>query len=60
MVTLRLVYSYPSQEDELKELLYCYGYTVVWKSKNILFVEEEDIDYIKTILRNRHIAYTIR
>ena len=59
MLTLRLVYSYPSQEDELKEHLYYNGYTVVWKSKNILFVDAEEIDYIKTILQDRHLTYTV-
>ena len=46
-----------SQMQELKEHLYFNGYQVDWETDDVITVDEDEVDYIKTILRDRGIGF---
>lgn len=57
MIRLFLSITY-SQMQELKEHLYYNGYHVDWETDDVITVDEDEIAYIKTILRDRGIGFT--
>jgi hypothetical protein len=42
---------------ELKEHLYYNGYHVDWESDDVITVDEDEVSYVKTILRDRGIGF---
>ena len=46
-----------SQMQELKEHLYFNGYHVDWETDDVITVDEDEVDYVKTILRDRGIGF---
>lgn len=46
------------QMDELKEHLYYNGYYVEWETDDVIAVDEDEVAYVKTILRDRGIEFT--
>lgn len=46
------------QREELKEHLYLNGYHVDWEDEDILDVDEDEVEDVKTILYDRGIYYT--
>ena len=46
-----------SQMQELKEHLYFNGYHVDWETDNIITIDEDEVAYVKTILRDRGIGF---
>ena len=46
-----------SQMKELKEHLYFNGYHVEWEADDIITIDEDEYDWIKTILYDRGIGY---
>ena len=45
------------QREELKEHLSRSGYHTEWISNNILAVDEDEVEYVKTILTDMDIDY---
>lgn len=56
MVKLFLSLTY-SQMCELKEHFYFNGYAVIWEDDDIISVNEDEVAYVKTILRDRGIGF---
>ena len=56
MVTLYLSITYSSYV-ELKYHLYYNGYHVIWHSQDKIEVDEDEVTYVKTILRDRGIGF---
>ena len=56
MIKLQLSMTY-SQMKELKEHLYFNGYHVDWEEDDIITIDEDEYDWIKTILYDRGIGY---
>ena len=46
-----------SQMQELKEQLYFNGYHVDWETDDVITVDEDEVAYVKTILRDRGIGF---
>ena len=46
-----------TQMRELKEHLYYNGYHVDWESDDVITVDEDEVSYVKTILRDRGIGF---
>jgi len=46
-----------SAYEELKEHLSYNGYHVIWDSPEELEVDEDEVDYVKTILQDRGIGF---
>ena len=46
-----------SQMQELKEHLYFNGYHVDWETDDVITVDEDEVAYVKTILRDRGIEF---
>ena len=46
-----------SQMQELKEHLYFNGYHVDWETDDVITVDEDEVAYVKTILRDRGIRF---
>lgn len=46
-----------SQMQELKEHLYFNGYHVDWETDDVITVDEDEVAYVKTILRDRGIGF---
>ena len=46
-----------SQMQELKEHLYFNGYHVDWETDDVITVDENEVAYVKTILRDRGIGF---
>ena len=46
------------QMTELKNHLEMNGYSVEWETDDVINVDEEEIDYVKTILYDRYIPFT--
>lgn len=46
------------QREELKEHLWKNGYHVSWEDNDILDVDEDEVEYVKTILQDRGIGFT--
>ena len=46
-----------SQMQELKEYLYFNGYHVDWETDDVITVDEDEVAYVKTILRDRGIGF---
>ena len=57
MVRLYLSLTY-SQIQELKEHLRYNGYHVDWETDDVISVDEDEADYVKTILSDRGIGYS--
>lgn len=47
-----------AQRTELTEHLYLNGYHFDWESEDILEVDEDEVEYVKTILYDMGIYYT--
>lgn len=45
------------QMRELKEYLYYNGYHVDWENDDVITVDEDEVAYVKTILRERGIGF---
>ena len=43
--------------QELKEHLYFNGYHVDWEADDMITVDEDEVAYVKTILRDRGIGF---
>ena len=43
--------------QELKEHLYFNGYHVDWETDDVIAVDEDEVAYVKTILRDRGIEF---
>lgn len=56
MIRLFLSITY-SQMQELKEHLYFNGYHVDWETDDVITVDEDEVAYVKTILRDRGIGF---
>ena len=56
MISLFLSITY-SQMQELKEHLYFNGYHVDWETDDVITVDEDEVAYVKTILRDRGIGF---
>lgn len=56
MIRLFLSITY-SQMVEVKEHLYRNGYHVDWEDDDIITVDEDELEYVKTILRDRGIGF---
>lgn len=56
MIRLFLSITY-SQMQELKEHLYFNGYHVDWETDDVITVDEDEVVYVKTILRDRGIGF---
>ena len=46
-----------SQMQKLKEHLYFNGYHVDWETDDVIAVDEDEVAYVKTILRDRGIEF---
>ena len=46
-----------SQMQELKEHLYFNGYHVDWETDDVITGDEDEVAYVKTILRDRGIGF---
>ena len=46
-----------SQMQELKEHLYFNGYHVDWETDDVITVDEDEVAYVNTILRDRGIGF---
>ena len=46
-----------SQMQELKEHLYFNGYHVDWETDDVITVDEDEVAYVKTFLRDRGIGF---
>lgn len=46
------------QRTELKEHLEMNGYSIEWETDDVISVDEEEIDYVATILYDRYIPFT--
>ena len=57
MVRLHLFMS-QTQMEELKQHLLYNGYHIDWEIDDVITVDEEEIDYVKTILCDRGIGFT--
>lgn len=57
MVRLYLSITYP-QMEELREHLLYNGYHVDWETDDVITVDEEEVAYVKTILRDRGIGFS--
>ena len=57
MVTLHLFITHP-EYVELKEHLRNNGYRVVWHSQEMIEVDEDELEYVKTILKDRSIGFS--
>lgn len=47
-----------SQVEELREHLRYNGYHVDWETDDVITVDENEVDYVKTILCDRGIGFT--
>ena len=56
MIRLFLSITY-SQMQELKEHLYFNGYHVDWETDDVITVDEDEVAYVKTMLRDRGIGF---
>ena len=57
MIRLYLTLTY-HQMIELKEHFRMNGYHVSWEDDDIIDVDEDELDYVKTVLYDRGIGYT--